>query len=209
MTCDFEPGRLAFAALRGAFEIDAALKADVSRCLELLLSRYNTQIYENRFVVGGVTERIIAAAFLAMGTKSKATGVHVTRTDISVGGANLSVKGAFSERSTTIRLVNVMGNSANAKWDESTIFVVSGLGIGYADPQLLPNTTRRTKDAIVLSRTPLKRLWLERPEYLYPLEIQFSRADKEGSDIASRLIADEILRYAKRLKPFDLRSHED
>lgn len=208
MSSRFAPARLAFESLRAGLDGDAELRNDVGQCLNLLLTRYNTQIYENRFIVGGVVERIIGAAYVALGKSNKATGVHVTRTDICVGDISLSVKGSFRPRPTTMRLVNVMGDSINANWDEPTIFVFSEIGIGYADPELLPNATKRAQDAILLPVRPLFDLWRASPEFLFPMSIPFSRNEKEGSDIASRIVADEILRYSKKLRPFDARTHE-
>lgn len=209
MSKKYLPARTAFADLLAALRKDKELHDDVYRCFDLLLTRYNTQIYENRFIVGGVAERIIGAAFVAMGKVSKASGVHVTRTDICIGDVKLSVKGSFRPRPTNIRLVNVMGDSASAVWDEPTIFVISQLGIGYADPALLPDSTTRAKDAIVLSMKPLLALWKSKPEYFLSMNLPYSLDDKSKSDIASRIVADEILRYSKRLKPFDKRTHED
>ncbi|CAN5855396.1 hypothetical protein BH11PLA1_BH11PLA1_12750 [soil metagenome] len=209
MTVRYEPARLAFCELASALKRESELHTDVFRCLELLLTRYNTQIYENRFIVGGVAERIIGAAFVALGKTTKSLGVHVTRSDISVGDVKLSVKGSFRPNPRDIRLVNVMGDSILATWDEPTIFVISGLGIGYADPALLPNSTRRASDAITLPMRPLKDLWETNPALLYPMNLPYSLNDKASSDIASRIVADEILRYSKKLKPFDTRTHED
>lgn len=146
---------------------------------------------------------------MALGKARKLAGVHVTRHDICVGGVNLSVKGSFRPRPATIRLVNVMGGSAGAAWHEPTIFVVSRVGIGYADPLLLRSRTRRERDAILLPYRELAALWAGSPALLFPADLPYSRDDKEGSDIASRIVADEILRYAKKLAPFDPRTHED
>ena len=115
----------------------------------------------------------------------------------------------FRPRTGTIRLVNVMGDSSAAAWDEPTIFIIAKKGMGYADPDLLPGATTRAKDVVQLPTKPLYKLWDDRPEYLMDLDIPYSRADATGSDVASRLVADELFRYCKRLKPFDKRSPEE
>lgn len=209
VTSRYQPARDAFNALTSALNNDADLKSDVERTFDNLLRRYNTQIYENRFVVGSIAERIIAAAFVAMGQVAKTHGVRVSRTDLAVGNVPLSVKGSFRPKTYHIRLVNVMGESKAAVWDEPTIFVISQKGLGYADPELVPDATKRSRDAIQLRLRPLYQMWRERPEYFIQLEVPYSREDINGSDIASRVIADELLRYCTRLRPFDKRTPEE
>lgn len=177
--------------------------------LRFTLTRYSTTIYENRFVVGGVAERIIGAIFVALGHRASNIGVTVTRSDILVGDARLSVKGSFQSGSRSIRLVNVMGSSTGATWQEPTIVIMSNVGIGYADPELLPGEARRRTDVIELPATALRRLWQAQPDYLVQIIIPVALQDASRSDVASRIVADEILRYTKRLRPFDPRTPAD
>lgn len=205
-----ESGRAAFEILRNKILSEADLKDDIERAFDLLLSRYNTKIYENRFLVGGVAERIIAAAFLAIGHAADKTGVTVTRTDIKVAGSDLSVKGSFKPGSGDIRLINTMGDSSDPVWDEPTIFIFSESGIGYADPEILPNMTRRVRDALIIKSRDISAFWESNPGFHIPLTIPYSRTDVDGSDVASRAVADEIFRYnMKRLRPFDTRTPQD
>lgn len=206
----YQCGQAAFAVLKDALETDADLRDDVEKAFDLLLSRYNTRIYENRFLVGGVAERIIAAAFAALGHEATKTGVKVTRTDLKVLDSDLSVKGAFKPKTRDIRLINTMGNTSKPIWDEPTIFIASGLGIGYADPTLLPEKTRKLKDALVIRFSELCEFWESSPSHFVGMNIPFSRVDIEGSDVASRAVADEIFRYKmKKLQPFDKRTPLD
>jgi hypothetical protein len=205
MTSRFDAARVAFLTLVATLQSDAELCADVQSSFDRLLSRYNTQIYENRFIVGGVAERIIAATFVAMGKAALTMGVRVTRTDIAIGDVCISVKGAFRPGKSDLRLVNVMGDSPAAVWNEATIFVVSQKGIGYADPMLLPDATKRAKDAVLLKRRALYAMWESKPEYFMEMKLPYSREDESQSDVASRIVADELLRYTKRLRPFDKR----
>lgn len=204
----FAAGRSAFSLLSGALIHDAEIRGEVETCFRLLLSRYSTSIRENRFIVGGVAERIVAATFVALGHAAANIGVHVTRTDISVCGAHLSVKSVFQRQPRGVRLLNVMGSSATAQWLEPTVFVVSQMGIGYADPAYIPTATRRTGDAVELPFGELRRHWMAHPECLVPVQIPYALADESRSDIASRVVADEILRYTSRLRPFDPRVPE-
>jgi hypothetical protein len=205
----FDGARSAFSLLASALRDENDLRVDVERAFEFLLARFNTRIYENRFVVGAVTERIIGAAFKALGQRALTCGVQVTRTDLFVAGTNISIKGVFKPKHKEVRMVNVMGDSKSAAWNEPTIFVLAGIGIGYADPEFLPRATRRVKDAVVLKLPPAIALWDAHPELLVKVAIPFSRDDVEQSDVASRVIADEIFRYGmKRLRPFDDRTPE-
>lgn len=208
MSSPFDRSRDVARVFLTALSRDPELREDVQRSLSLLLTRYNTRIFENRFLVGGVAERIIAAAFVALGNDVSRLGVSITRTDIRVNDVHISVKGVFRPKARCVRLVNVMGVSASAAWNEPTLFVLAGRGIGYADPELLTAPAKRTGDALELAVRQLTTLWSSHPEYFLAMDIPFSREDAAGSDIASRIVADEILRYARRLRPFDPRTPE-
>lgn len=206
---EFDQAREAFSLLAHALRTEEDLRSDVERAFEFLLARFNTRIYENRFIVGGVTERIISAAFVALGQRATNCGVRVTRTDIAVGDTSISIKGVFKPGHREVRVVNVMGDSTDARWNEPTIFVLAGIGIGYADPNYAPKATKRAKDAVILPLKSIMTLWSENPKLIVQLNIPFSRTDVETSDVASRVIADEIFRYGmKRLRPFDQRTPE-
>ena len=204
MSNSFANERQVFSALQESMRADAELRQDVEKAFDLLLQRYSTSIRENRFIVGGVAERIVAATFRAMNLKSYNLGLVVEGADLQVGTAKFSLKGMFSRSKGDVRLVNVMGPSTTAEWVHATIFMISGLGFGYADPHLIPSDqVRRTSDALVLRYNTLRALWDERPNLLIPLSLPVSRADVAGSEVASRLVADQILRSTKRLRPSD------
>lgn len=117
---EFDQAREAFSLLAHALRTEEDLRSDVERAFEFLLARFNTRIYENRFIVGGVTERIISAAFVALGQRATNCGVRVTRTDIAVGDTSISIKGVFKPGHREVRVVNVMGDSTDARWNEPT-----------------------------------------------------------------------------------------
>lgn len=202
---NYDSARAAFHLLAHALRSDHEIRHEVEECYRLLLTRYSTSIRENRFIVGGVSERIIAAAFVALGHAAANTGVLVTGSDISVNGAELSVKSIFQQSPRSVRLVNVMGSSSEARWSEPTIFVISSVGIGYADPSLIPTGTRRTGDAIELPLRYVRELWSADSQWLVPVTLPYALQDESRSDVASRSVADEILRYTRRLRPFDPR----
>ncbi|RMG87595.1 MAG: hypothetical protein D6712_05385 [Chloroflexi bacterium] len=191
-----------FSHLANALRKDVDLRYDLELAFKMLLSRYATSIYENRFIVGGVAERFIAATFLAIGKNVLSYGDLQQGADLQVDDAIFSIKGSFSG-SRDIRLINVLGDSELAKWQHATIFIISGKGVGYADPDLLPNCTKRVKDAVVLNLYHVYNLWENEPKLLVNIDIPQSRRDASGSDVASKVVADEILRDSrmKRLRP--------
>jgi hypothetical protein len=206
----FAPQRALFAKLKGALERESDLRDDVLRAFELLLSRYDTRIRENRFIVGGVCERLIGATFVALGCSFKNVGSTDAGFDLNIDGVSLSIKGSFKSGNRDIRLTNVMGSSKKAQWKEPTVFVFSNLGIGYADPEVLPKATKRASDAVILKSASLKAFWTKSPQWLCELPIPTSRSNPDISDVASRIVADEILRYNfKRLRPLDQRRIND
>lgn len=202
----YSAARNAFHVIATALREDREILHEVQECYRLLLTRYSTSIRENRFIVGGVSERIIAATFIALGHQASNTGVLVTGSDISVNGVNLSVKSIFQRSPRSVRLVNVMGESRGAHWRDPTIFIVSSLGIGYADPEMIPSGTRSVGDAIELPIRRLRAHWESQPHWFVPVTIPHALQDESRSDVASRSVADEILRYTKRLRPFDTRT---
>ena len=78
--------------------------------------------------------------------------------------------------------------------------MLHGIGIGYADPDLLGHeATKREKDAVVLRYSQLKQFLNANPEYLIPLQVPAATKDKIRSDLVSRAVAREILRGAPTL----------
>jgi hypothetical protein len=161
----FRAERAAFARLKAKFDSDPALREALERSLVALIQRYDTRIYENRFVVGGAIEVFLKAALSATGVSSELVGELNPRIDLGLGrGQNgLSVKASLT-RSDTIRLINVLGSSSASQWSEGTVFVLAEIGLVYADPGLLPNAARRTPDAWVISRRELVGLTRSHPE---------------------------------------------
>lgn len=90
----FRKQRRAFQRLRHALQADGELRAEVELALQKVLRSYPTKIRENRFVVGGVAEVILVAAFRAAGLPASDVGPREARIDIALqGGGGFSVKG--------------------------------------------------------------------------------------------------------------------
>jgi hypothetical protein len=141
------------------------LQAEVVGAIADILARYNTTIPENRFIVGGVIEQILGSAPRAAGLS--VTNVAKTQHghDLVLGpGAGLSVKAHLAPSGGSVTLINTRGASEDAVWKTATLFVVREVGIGYADPVLLPGKAVRTSDSINLSLSALLALWKPVPE---------------------------------------------
>lgn len=102
--------------------------------LATLVETYNTAIHENRFVVGGATEVLLCAWIKALGFVCEwRSGI---RTDLWINEVPFSVKANFA-RSSTIRLINVLGASPDAEWNTPLLALLAEEGLFYADPTLV------------------------------------------------------------------------
>ncbi len=198
----FEKERLAFAKMRHVVETNPDLREDFEQCLADLLSRFATKIRENRFIVGGALEVFVTALLRACGVDARDVGTSDEHIDIQLGeGGGFSVKGHFSQ-SGDIRLINTLGASGYATWDSATIFVIHNTGLGYADPELLPNKARTVSDAVVINSNVVKNFLYENPGYLVQISVPTPLQDETRSDLVSRVVAREILAKTKVLKDY-------
>lgn len=191
----FENERGAFAAFRGGMEKNAQLRDEYLAATRAAVGRYNTSIYENRFVVGGVIERLTAAALRAAGVSARIVGAETVGVDISLAGCGaLSVKAQLTANRSGYRLINTMGESTTA-WTDATIFIAAGEGIGYGDPDLIGGAVVRRKDVVVLPWKPLSQMWRQNPGYFIRMDIPTKPSAPAGeSRIASETIASELVR---------------
>ena len=134
-------------------------KQEYEEVLRILVERYNTTVYENRFVVGGAVE-VFTCALL------RSVGIDCTLySDISKSGdillpndKKLSLKATFKGGLTSIRLLNKMGEGERI-WDTATLFVVAEIGVIYGTPDMvLPEHIKDVTDAVELKRAGLKQL---------------------------------------------------
>ncbi len=199
----FTNEREAFQRLKEAIEQDEALRADIEKALKELLGRFSTTIRENRFVVGGALELILVAALRAAGVKAEHVGVEEERIDIKLESGGFSIKGHFSRSGGAIRLINTLGESEETKWETATLFVIYGIGIGYADPELIPEKrVERVKDALVLKYGVIRKFLSEHPHFLIDLSVPSPLSDASRSELVSRTLAREILQKTSRLKDY-------
>lgn len=179
--------------LRNGLNDNPEVLDELLRALGLLISEYDTSIRENRFIAGGATERILATTMRCVGISSaRARGLGLNEEDIVVDGCQLSVKAQFSGRGV-IRLVNTLGSAEGRLWLTPTIFVLADRGIGYADPDLLPDVAYSSGDAVVLPRRPLDDLHDAQPQWLLRCAVPAKAQDVSQRRAASEAIATEIL----------------
>lgn len=198
-------------ALNGNAAIQAELLAAITECFH----RYDTGAYENRFIVGAVVEQLLGATGRALGFDVENAGAHRQAYDLEIrSGYGLSVKYSSSVgRSARVRLTNSQG--AVGVWTTGTIFVLAGVGIGYADAGLVPGATMHSGDSksLDVAVRPLLQLWdrplpasraplpdwlariptpVPRPEFFVPIPVP-TRAAVRSPRLAGDPIALDIL----------------
>lgn len=192
---NYRQAREIFLRFKNQLEIQDDLRQELLDAVGLLVDEYNTTYRENRFIVGGAVEEMIAAAMRCVGFEDvRSVGVENVGSDIFVGEQGFSLKTSFTGRNEAIGMINKQGNSRPV-WTDPTIFVLAGQGIGYADPVLLPNATRDGNDQVSLPRAPLYAMFQRDPQWLLRCEVQVKPGtDEPPKSIASRSIAFEVLR---------------
>jgi hypothetical protein len=197
----FDREREAFGLLRKSLGTHPKLRSELEKALAKLLADYSTSIRENRFVVGGAVEVFVCAALRACGVDARDGALSGVGADIHLqDGAFLSVKGCFSPKVSSIRLLNVLGTSKQASWRHATIFLISERGIAYADPDLLPNAMERKSDAVVLASRKLRTFLDANPQWVASVNIPFALDDRSQSRLTSRTVAFEIMRGLPTLR---------
>lgn len=167
--------RTRYTAERRAFDrLKADCPHDAKREYELAIRtlprRYNTTIYENRFVVGGAVEAFMCALLRSAGLDCTLYGSQARGGDILLpNDRKISVKGTF-RGVTGIRLLNRMGEGER-KWTTATLFVVSGVGIAFGAPDTVESAhIESVGDAIVLKKDGLQRI-VDNPENVFAMDI--------------------------------------
>ncbi|MCY3858974.1 MAG: hypothetical protein OXG25_08700 [Gammaproteobacteria bacterium] len=188
----FTSERRYFANLKA--NLSAEVKVEFESAMSALLNQYNTTIRENRFIAGGATEVFTVALLRSTGIPARMYGEETDAGDIILpGNKMLSVKGEFA-KSSSVRLLNKLGQGKrNLK--TATIFVLSGTGMIYADPDMFDESDfRDTGDALVILRRSLLRV-ADNPGYFIEMEIPFKPPKEQSlhSRNASQEIAKRIL----------------
>lgn len=171
-----------------------AAKAEYEHALAILVQRYNTTIYENRFVVGGAVEVFTCALLKSVGIDCTLYGDQAAGGDILLpGDRKLSVKSRFTLRGH-VTLLNKRGQGIRT-WQTATLFVLSGVGIVFGAPDMVDHAhLTDTGDAQNISQKGLAALMADTANVL-PMEIaQKQPTEMTGfSDKASTALARQIL----------------
>ncbi len=175
-------------------DCSAEAKTEYEQALAILAQRYNTTIYENRFVVGGAVEVFTYALLKSVGIDCTLYGDQANAGDILLPrDKKLSVKSRFT-RSGSIILLNKRGQGVRT-WNTATLFVLSGVGIVFGAPDMVDAVhVRDTGDAQELSQKGLAAL-MEDEGNVLPMEIaQKQPTEMTGfSHKASTALARQIL----------------
>jgi hypothetical protein len=202
-----------YASERRAFE---RLKSDCSdrakREYELafntLMERYNSTIYENRFITGGAVEVFTYALLCSVGIDCTLYADQSKSGDILLpNDKKLSLKGTFTGGASGVKLMNKLG-VGNRAWTTATLFVISEIGIVYGDPNMVdPEYVQLTGDGLSLKRRAVVEL-IEDQSNVFPLNLSRKNpTEMTGfSHKASTTIAKQIMwemKTSQLLKAFN------
>ncbi len=175
--------------------------AKYEQAIKTLLERYNTTIYENRFIAGGAVEVFTLMLLCSAGIPAQSYGDETAAGDVILPNKRmLSIKGSFTGSKDSIRLINTMGET-KAVWCTATLFIITGLGIVYGDPVMLEDgDLSRAKDALMLRRAAIDRFASD-PANLIAIDIaqKPSKQMTRFSHKASTAVARQIM-YEQQLK---------
>jgi len=197
----FKEERQLFSAYKSGVEGNPVVLNEFLAACNAVNLRFDTAIYENRFIVGGVVEQLVGASMRAVGCEvdnvaKTSRGVDLSSSSLDVG---FSVKAQF-KKGGEIRLVNTMGGSgATATWTHATIFVIVGVGIGYADPDLILSGLVPRSDVLTLKLSALAELWATQTQYLIQCDVPAKPAKSSHSRVASDVVAQDIMIDFKNL----------
>ena len=187
----FAQARQIFRQFRRGLERDEEVLREILDALAFLHETYNSSLTGNRFPVGEAMEYIIAAAMRSVGLANVRTvGNNKGRIDIAVGNQSFSLKSSSTGNPDAIGLINMRGRQ-RVRWDTPTIFILARRGIGYADPDLIPNGANDDVDQLQLQRAPLENLFRESPEWLLECAVP-AKQPKPAAGARVRTVSEEL-----------------
>lgn len=185
--------RRAFDRLRSDCSEEA--KREYETAVATLLSRYNTTIYENRFIAGGAVEVFTYALLRSVGIDCTLYGAQSRSGDILLpNDRKLSIKGTFTGGPANVKLMNKLGGGYRI-WDTATLFVVSDVGLVYGSPDMVTEEyIKDVKDGTELTKAGLQSL-IDVPDNLFKVKIaKKPPTETTGfSEKASTAVARQIL----------------
>lgn len=196
----YTQARQTFLRFKAGLEDDRDVLCELLAAFELLLTERSTTYHENRFIVGGAAEHMVAAAMRCVGLEEvEVVGFEETGLDIRVAGIPLSLKSAFTGNNP-IALINTQGEGV-VQWTMPTVLILSSgpsRGISYADPGLLPDIAQREEGRVVLPRSDLNQMLDDHPEYLLQCDVPANPGPYDDNAqpprAISAVVASDILR---------------
>ena len=177
-------------------------KQEYELAFDILLTRYNTTIHENRFVVGGAVEVFTYALLRSVGIDCALYADQTMSGDILLPrDRKLSVKGVFTGGANSVKLINKLGEG-DRPWNTATLFVVSEVGIVYGSPDMVaPEHIKDVKDGIQLTKQGIATL-MDNSTNVYPMELaRKPPTEMTGfSHKASNAVARHIMREMKSVQ---------
>lgn len=189
--------------------LDNKAKSEYESGIKNLVERYNTAIYENRFLVGGVVEVFTLALMRSTGIEIQGCGSEAQGGDLILPtGEMFSLKSSFTETGG-IFLINTRGTSGT-KWKTATLFVLSNIGIVYGDPSMAAeDDLKRNRDNLEIKRTALTRFAQDSSNCI-AMNIPVKPPTKMASSSlkASDIVARELMKELKMVKLLDQIEYE-
>ncbi len=200
MSKKFGEHRRWFSDFKRKLKENEDIRSEFIKAIGELIREYDTALYENRFVVGGAIEHIFVALVRSLGFYAQHLGTTKKRGDLKIEDLVFSLKTSFTGRGE-IRLINKLGQDVDISWDEPTIFIISGLGIIYADPELLRGEIIDKGDALTLNVEKIQNLAFNYPRFFVEIQIPRKPTEIESLHTASFDVAVVILKKigSKRL----------
>ena len=174
-------------------------KSEYETAIALVQQRFNTTIYENRFVVGGAIEVFTCALLRSVGIDCTLYADSETAGDLLLpNNKKLSVKSRLTGKQTMITLMNKQGGGPRP-WNTATLFVIADVGIVFGAPDMVePDSIRDYPDKVTLLGNAIRML-AENPMNVFKCSV----ARKEPTEMtglslkASSIIARDIMKEAE------------
>ena len=191
-------------------------KNEYERGVGDLIQIYNTTIYENRFLVGGVVEVFTLALMRSTGIEIEPCGDTGVGGDLILSnGEMFSVKGCFTPKRDVI-LVNTRDDSYTP-WTTPTLFILSNIGIVYGDPAMVnaeddlkrSNDNLSIRDAAVnrLASDPANRILMPIPfkpsteEAIYSKKMSDAVALQLMNELELKILSDQVPDLSEDTRP--------
>ncbi|MXZ43695.1 MAG: hypothetical protein F4Z01_01750 [Gammaproteobacteria bacterium] len=155
---------MSFSSERGVFnllkeECSDKGKLEYEQALRVLVDQYNTTIYENRFIVGGVVEVLTYALLKSVGIGCDLYSNVAKSGDIILENEKkISVKSQFTGRLSAIKLMNKQGGGKRV-WNTATLFVIANVGMVFGTPKMVDSEyVQDTNDGLELKVKGIRQL---------------------------------------------------